>query len=91
MDQDTEYPGMNQLTGANNAMPGDPPGHIPTNDNKTPKVKTVDDKPDTEEDKPENEETIQDEEEFDFQVNSPSPAERRVWEASHRHGLRPRR
>ena len=49
------------------------------------------DKSDAEEDENEYEETIQDKEGFKFQVKSPSPAEQRVWEASQRHGLRPRR
>ena len=81
MDQNTEDPGVNHTTVANNAMLGNPPGPIPTNDNNTPKVETVDES-DAEEDETENEEAIQDEEGFDFQVNSPSHAERRVWEAS---------
>ena len=72
-------------------MPGNPPGPTLTNDNNTPKVETFDNDPDTEEDKTENKETIQDKEGFELQVNSPSPAERRVWEASQRHGLLPHR
>ena len=91
MDQDKEDPGVNQPTGKNNSMPGNSPGLIPKNDNNTPKVETVGDKPDTEEDETENEERIQDEEGFEFQVNSPFPKEQHVWEASRRHGLRPRR
>ena len=91
MDQNTEDPGVNQPTGGNNAMPGNPPGHIPTNDNNTHKMETVDNKPDTEEDNITNEETIQDEEGFEFQVNSPSPTEQCVWEASQIHGICPRR
>ena len=55
-------------------MPGNPPGHIPTNNNNTPKVETIDDKYNTKEDENENEETLQDKEGFEFQVNSPSPA-----------------
>ena len=72
-------------------MPGNPLGSIPTNDNNTPKVETVNNKSNTEEDETENEETIQDKEGFEFQLNSPSPAERRVWESYGRHRLRPRR
>ena len=75
VDQDKEDPGVNQPTRTNNAMTENPPGPIPKNDNNTPKVENVDDKPNTEEDKTENEEKIQDEEGFEFQVNSPSPAE----------------
>ena len=62
----------------NNAIPDNPPEPTPKNNNNTPKVDTVF-----------NEETIQDEEGFEFQVNSPLPAEKRLWEASQRHGLRP--
>ena len=91
VDQDTEDTGVSNPTGANHAMPGNPPGPIPTNDNNMLKVETVDDESDTEEDKNENEETIQDEEGLEFQVNPPSPTERHVWEASQRHGLSPRR
>ena len=85
--QNTEYPGVNHTTGSNNAIPGNPPWPINTNNNNTTKVDTVDDKSDTEEEKTKNEETIQDKEGFEFQVNLPLPAERRVWEASQRHGL----
>ena len=42
MDQNTEYPGVNHTIGANNSMPGNPPGLIPTNGNNTPKVETFD-------------------------------------------------
>ena len=91
MDQNIEDPGVNHITGSNNAMHGDRPGPIPKNNNNTPKVETVSDNSETEEDKTENEETIQDEEGFEFQVNSPFPKEQHVWEASRRHGLRPRR
>ena len=48
------------------------------------------DKSDAEEDENEYEETIQDKEGFEVQVNSHSPAEQRVWEASQRHVLCPR-
>ena len=77
MDQNTEDPGVN----VNNAMPGNPAEPTPTNDNNTPKVETFNEYY-AKEDENENEETIQDEEGFEFQVNSPSPAEQRVWEAS---------
>ena len=50
VDQNAEDPGVNHTTGANNAMPGNPPGPIPTNDKNTPKVDTVDDKYNIEED-----------------------------------------
>ena len=90
VDQNTEDSGVNHTTGANNAMHGNPPGPIPTNYNNKPKMETVDDEYDTEEGKTENEETIQDEKEFEFQVNSPSHAERRAWEAPRKYGLRPR-
>ena len=72
VNQNTEGPGVNHTTGENNATPGNPPGPIPTNDNNTPEVETVNDDSNTEEDETENEETIQDEEGFEFQVNSPS-------------------
>ena len=91
VDQNTEDPGVNHITGANNSMPGNPTWPIPTNDNNTPKVDTVDDESNKEEDKTVNGEKIQDKEGFEFQVNSPSPTEQRVWEASQRYGLRPRR
>ena len=55
-------------------MPGNPPDPTSTNENDTPKVGTVD-KSDAKEDENENEEAIQDKEGFEFQVNSPSPAE----------------
>ena len=42
VDQNISYPGLNHTTGANNSMPGNPPGPIPTNDNNTPKVETFD-------------------------------------------------
>ena len=74
VDQNTEYPGLNHTTGENNAIHGNPPGPIPTNDNNMPKVETFDDS-DAENNETENEETIQDEEGFEFQVNSPLPAE----------------
>ena len=90
VDQNTEDPGVNHTTGENNSMPGNNPGPIPTNDNNTPKVETVGES-DTEEEETENKETIQDKEGFKFQVNSPSPAEQCVWEASQRHVLCPRR
>ena len=70
MYQHTEYKGVN----INNATPGNPPEPTSTNDNNAPKVETVD-KYDTEEDKNENVEAIQDEEGFEFQVNSPSSAD----------------
>ena len=70
---------MNLPTGENNAMPGNYPGPIPTNDNNTPNVDTVKDKYDTEEDETENEETIQDEEGFEFQIHSPFPTEQLIW------------
>ena len=88
VDQHTEDPGVNFTTGEKNTMPGNPLEHIPTNNNNKPKVETVD-KSDAEEYETENKETIQDKEGFEFQVNSSSPAERRVWEASQRNGLRP--
>ena len=91
VDQNIEDPGVNHITGSNNAMHGDRPGPIPKNNNNTPKVETVSDNSETEEDKTENEETIQDEEGFEFQINPPSPAEERVWGASQRHGLHPHR
>ena len=50
MDQNIEYPEVNYTTEANKAMPGNPPGSIPTNHKNTPKVETVDDDSDTEED-----------------------------------------
>ena len=89
VDENTEDPGLNHTTWGNNTVPGNPPGPIPTNDNNTPKVGTVDDESDSEEEKSENKETIQDKGGFEFQVKPPSPAERHVWEASQRHGLRP--
>ena len=82
VDQNKEYPGVN----ANNAMPGNPTEPTPRNYNNTTKVETVD-KSEAEEYESENEETIQDEEGFEFQVNPPSPAEQRIWEASQIHGL----
>ena len=85
MDQNTEDPGVN----INNDMPGNPPEPTSTNDKNTPKVDTVN-KSDAKEDENENEEAIQDEEGLEFQVNSPSPAEKCAWEAYQRHGLRPR-
>ena len=85
MDQNTEDQGVNHTIGANNAIPGNPPRPIPTDKKSTPKVETVGDESDAEEDETEKEETIQDKEGFEFQVNSPSPAEQRVWEASQRH------
>ena len=78
LDQETEDPGANHPTGENNTIHGNPPGHIPTNNNNAPKVETVNNEYDTEEDKTENKETIQDEEGSEFQVNSPSPEEKRV-------------
>ena len=51
VDKNTEYSVVNHTTGANNAMPGNPPGLIPTNNNNTPKLETVDDESDTEEDR----------------------------------------
>ena len=74
VDQNTEDPGVNHTTGANNAIHGSPPGPTPTNDISTHKVETVN-KSNTEEDKIENEEIIQDKEGFEFQVKSPSPVE----------------
>ena len=50
VDQNIEYPEVNYTTEANKAMPGNPPGPIPTNHKNTPKVETVDDDSDTEED-----------------------------------------
>ena len=50
MDQYTEDPGVNYPTGANNSMPENPPGPIPTKYNNTPKVETVDDESNTKED-----------------------------------------
>ena len=73
-----------------NAIPGNLPEPTSTNDNNTTKYETVK-KSDAKEDENERKEVIQDEERFDFQVNSPSPAEQCVWEASRRHRLRPRR
>ena len=58
-DQYTEYPGVNHCTETNNSMPGNPPGHILTNNNNTPKVETVKNDSDTEEDGNENEEKRQ--------------------------------
>ena len=89
MDQDTEYLEVNHSTGANNAMPRNPPGPIPTNNNNKSKVDTVDDESNNEEDETENKETIQDEEGFEFQLKSHFPAKRHAWEASRRHGLCP--
>ena len=89
VDQDTEDPGGNHPTGANNAVPGNPTGTIPTNNNNTPKMETIDDNSDTEEDETENKEKIQDEGGFEVQVESTSPAEKHVWEESQRHGICP--
>ena len=50
--QNTEYPGVNHTTGANNTMPGNPPEPTSTKYNNTPKVETVDE-PDAEEDETE--------------------------------------
>ena len=83
--QNTENPGVN----INNAMPGNPLEPTSTNDNNTPKLETVDES-DAEEDENVYEEAIKDEEGFEFQVNSPAPAEQRVSEASQIYGLRPR-
>ena len=79
MDQNTEDQGVNHTIGANNAIPGNPPRPIPTDKKSTPKVETVGDESDAEEDETEKEETIQDEEGFEFQLISPSPAEQHVW------------
>ena len=56
--QNTEDLWVNHTTGANNAMPGNPPGPIPINDNNTPKVEMVK-KSNAGEDESENEETMQ--------------------------------
>ena len=88
VDQNIEDPGVNHTTGTNNAMPENPTGPIPTKNINMPKVETVDES-DAEEEETESKGKIQDKEGFEFQVNSPSPAERRIWEASQRHGLRP--
>ena len=69
MDQNIEDPGVN----INNAMPGNPPDPNSTNDTNTPKVETAD-KSDAKEDENENKEAIQDEEGFEFLVESPLPA-----------------
>ena len=84
MDQNTEDPGVN----INNAMTGNPPYPTSTNNKNRPKVETVDES-DAKEDENENEEAIQDEEGFEFQVNSPSPAEQHAWEAYQRHRICP--
>ena len=42
VDKNTEYPGVNHTTVANNAMYSNPPEPTPTNDINTPKVETVD-------------------------------------------------
>ena len=81
VDQNTEYPVMNHTTGANNAIPGSPPDPTPTNDNNALKLEMAGES-DVEEDEIENVKIIQDEEMFNFQVKSPSPVERHVWEAS---------
>ena len=78
VDQNTEDIVVNYTTGGNNVMSGNPSGPIHTNNNNTSKVETVDNESDTEEDKFENEETIQDEEGFEFQVNSTWPEERQI-------------
>ena len=88
VDQNTEYTGVKHTTEANNAMPGNPPEPTSADKKNMPKLETVNES-DAEEEKNEKEEIIQDEEGFEFQVNSPSLAERRVWEASRGHGLRP--
>ena len=82
MDQKTEDTGVN----INNSMPGNPPEPNDTNDNNASKVETVNES-DAKEDKNENKETIQEEEGFEFRVNSTSTAEQHVWEASQKHGL----
>ena len=41
--QNTEYPGVNHITGANNTMPENPPEPTSTKDNNTLKVETVKD------------------------------------------------
>ena len=69
VDQNTEDTGVNHITGANNSMPGNPTWPIPTNDNNTPKVDTVDES-DAKENENENKETIKEEEGFEFQVAS---------------------
>ena len=84
VDQDTEDPVVSNPTAEENAMPGNLTGTIPTNENNTPKVETpssvvtIDNESDTEEYENENKEIIQDEEGFEFQVNSPTPTERRL-------------
>ena len=62
-------------------MPGNTPEPTSTKNNNTPKVETVE-KSNAEEEEKEKKEAIQDEEGFQFQVNSPLPEEQRVWEAS---------
>ena len=69
VDQNTKDPGVNHTTGANNVVPGNPPGPIPTNNNNTYKVETVNNESDTEEDETEEEKTIQYQKAFEFQVN----------------------
>ena len=86
VDQNTEDPGVN----INNSMTGNPPKPTSKNGNNMPKVETVNES-DVKENENEKEEAIQDEEGFELQVNSPSPAEQHVREASQRHGLPPRR
>ena len=83
VDQNTEYKGVN----INNTIPRNPPEPTDKINNNAPKVETVNES-DAKEDKNENKETIQDEEGFEFQVNSTSPAEQHVWETSQRHELR---
>ena len=43
MDQDTEDPGVSKPTEEDNAMPENPQGPIPTNNNNIPKVETPSD------------------------------------------------
>ena len=75
--QDIEDPGVSNPKEEEKSMPGNPPGPIPTNYNNTPEVETpsdvvtINNESNTKEDENENEETIQDEEGFEFQVNSP--------------------
>ena len=62
MDQDTEDTGVSRPIEEDNAMPVNPPGLIPTNDNNTPKLETpsdvvtINDESDTEEDENKTEE-----------------------------------
>ena len=54
VNKNTEDSGVNHTKDSKNAMPGNPPGPISTNDNNTPKVETVNDESDTVEDETEN-------------------------------------